>query len=54
MNIEVNGHTLKVVLADNSSAEALCDLLKQGPITVSMHERAWSPTRSRPTSYSFP
>lgn len=38
MNIEVNGHTLKVELADNSSAEALRDLLEQGPITVSMHD----------------
>ena len=38
MNIEVNGHALRVALADNSSAEALRDLLEQGPVTVSMHD----------------
>lgn len=40
MNIEVNGSVLKVKLCDNSSAEAVKDLLKKGPITMPMNDYA--------------
>lgn len=34
----VNGETLVIELADNSSARAFADLLSQGPITVEMSD----------------
>ena len=40
MNIEVNGSVLKVKLCDNSSAEAVKELLKKGPITMPMNDYA--------------
>ena len=36
--IEVNGHKLVATLADNSSADALKELLAEGPVTVDMHD----------------
>ena len=38
MKITANGTSLTAVLADNSSAEALKELLQSGPITVEMHD----------------
>lgn len=40
MNIEVNGHTIQVELYKNSSAEAVRELLKKGPLTISMKDYA--------------
>ncbi len=37
MNVTVNNHTLRVALANNSSADALRELLAEGPLTVQMH-----------------
>lgn len=34
MNIEVNGRNLRVKLYENSSAEAVKELLKKGPLTI--------------------
>ena len=36
--IEVNGHRLMATLADNSSVDALRDLLADGPVTIDMHD----------------
>ena len=36
--IEVNGHRLVATLAENSSADALRELLAEGPVTVDMHD----------------
>lgn len=38
MDITVNGHTLTATMADNSSAEALHDLLNQGALTLNLNE----------------
>lgn len=38
MEIAVNGHRLTASLADNSSAQALLQLLKEGPVTVNASE----------------
>ena len=38
MNITINNHTLRVALANNSSADALRELLADGPLTVQMHD----------------
>ena len=38
IKINVNGHELTATLADNSSAEALYELLKQGNVTVEAHD----------------
>ena len=38
VNIDVNGHTLTAVLADNSSAQAFAELLKSGSITIEMSD----------------
>ena len=40
MNIEVNGNNIKVKLYNNSSADALKELLKKGPLTISMKDYA--------------
>jgi len=40
MNINVNGHTLTATLEKNSSAEALIELLKNGPVTIDMSDYA--------------
>ena len=34
----VNGKTLKILAADNSSADAFLDLLKDGDVTIEMHD----------------
>lgn len=36
--ISVNGHTLTATLEDNSSAQALIELLRQSPITIQMQD----------------
>lgn len=38
MNIRVNGRTLTATMADNSSARALIDLLKEGDIVIDMSD----------------
>lgn len=38
MNIKVNGRTLTATMADNSSARALIDLLKEGDIVIDMSD----------------
>ncbi len=38
MNVTINNHTLRVALANNSSAAALRELLAEGPLTVQMHD----------------
>lgn len=38
INIEVNGHTLTATLSDNSSAQALSEMLKKGKVTVEMSD----------------
>lgn len=38
INIDVNGHTLTAVLADNSSAQAFAELLKNGSVTIEMSD----------------
>ena len=40
MNMEVNGARIQVKLYDNSSAEAVKDLLRKGPFTLSMKDYA--------------
>lgn len=34
MNMEVNGKDIRVELLDNSSAEAVKELLRKGPVTI--------------------
>lgn len=36
--IEVNGHRLVATLAENSSVDALKELLAEGPVTIDMHD----------------
>ncbi len=38
IDISFNGYTYSAVLADNSSAKAFADLLKNGPLTISAHD----------------
>lgn len=38
MNITVNGKTLTATMEDNSSAEALLELLNSGELTLNMHD----------------
>ena len=40
MNIEVNGTKIQVKLYDNSSVVAVKELLKKGPLTISMKDYA--------------
>lgn len=40
MKIAVNGAVLKVKMCDNSSVEALKELLKEGPVTMPMKDYA--------------
>ena len=40
MNIEVNGANIQVKLYDNSSAQAVKELLRKGPLTISMKDYA--------------
>lgn len=40
MNVEVNGTNIQVKLYDNSSAEAVKELLKKGPLTIPMKDYA--------------
>ena len=40
MNMEVNGTNIQVKLYDNSSAEAVKELLRKGPFTLSMKDYA--------------
>lgn len=38
ITLEANGHTLTAALEDNSSADALRDLLEKGPVVVDAHD----------------
>lgn len=38
MQIEINGQVLKIQLEDNTSSQALLDLLEDGPLTISMDD----------------
>mgnify|MGYP005799343211 CR=1 FL=1 len=40
MNIEINGKNIQVELCDNSSARAVKELLKKGPLTIGMKDYA--------------
>lgn len=40
MNMEVNGTNLRVKLYDNSSARAVKELLKEGPVSIEMKDYA--------------
>lgn len=40
MNMEVNGTNIQVKLCDNSSAEAVKELLRKGPFRISMEDYA--------------
>lgn len=40
MNMEVNGTNIQIKLYDNSSAEAVKELLRKGPFTLSMKDYA--------------
>lgn len=40
MNMEVNGRDIRVELMDNSSAEAVKELLRKGPVTIPMKDYA--------------
>ncbi len=40
INMEINGTVLNVELYNNSSAEAVRELLRKGPITISMKDYA--------------
>ena len=40
MNITINGTTLTATMEDNSSAQALLDMLKSSPLTLDMHDYA--------------
>ena len=40
MNIEVNGTNIQVKLYDNSSAQAVQELLRKGPLTIPMKDYA--------------
>lgn len=57
MNLQIEEETLTVTLADNSSARALAELLKEGPLTLSLEDYAawkrwdrWGPLCPRTTS----
>ena len=38
INLQIGEHNLTAELADNTSAQALAELLVQGPVTVQMHD----------------
>lgn len=38
INMEVNGRTLTATLADNTSAQAFAELLKEGSLTLNLHD----------------
>ena len=38
MNITINGTALTATMEDNTSAQALLDILKSGPLTLNMHD----------------
>ena len=38
MNITINGATLTATMEDNSSTQALLDMLKSSPLTLDMHD----------------
>ncbi len=38
MKVSVNGHIFTATLADNSSARALADLLREKPLVIEMHD----------------
>ena len=40
MNIQIGDHLLTATLVENSSTEALIELLKDGPITIDMNDYA--------------
>lgn len=40
MNITINGTTLTATMEDNSSAQALLDMLQSGPLTIDIHDYA--------------
>lgn len=40
MNMEINGMVIQVELCENSSAEAIKELLKKGPRTIAMKDYA--------------
>ena len=40
MNITINGTTLTATMEDNTSAQALLDILQSGPLTIDMHDYA--------------
>lgn len=40
LKIEANGHTMYAAFADNTSAEALQELLRDGPLTIEMRDYA--------------
>ncbi len=40
MNIQIGDHLLTAILVENSSTEALIELLKDGPITIDMNDYA--------------
>lgn len=40
LHIEVNGTDIQVELCGNSSAAAVCELLKQGPLSIPMKDYA--------------
>ena len=40
MNLQIGEETLTVILADKSSVRALAELLKQGPLTLSLEDYA--------------
>ena len=38
INLQIREHTLTAELADNTSAQAFAELLREGPVTVQMHD----------------
>lgn len=40
MNITINGATLTATMEDNSSTQALLDMLKSSPLTLDIHDYA--------------
>lgn len=40
LNMKVNGKNIRIMLNDNSSAEAVKGLLKEGPVTLEMKDYA--------------
>lgn len=40
ITVEINGHTMQATLVDNSSTEAFLKLLKEGSLSVPMHDYA--------------